>query len=71
MGGLVQRRARNCRCQRGIVDGVTNSPRRRRTGSSRASAAIIWCRRRRISISLVVSDLILRTVQASSLENRR
>lgn len=39
-GWVVQRRATSCRCQRRIVDGVTSSPRRRRTGSSRVRAAI-------------------------------
>ena len=37
---VVQRRAISCRCQRRMVAGVTRSPRRRRTGSSRVSAAI-------------------------------
>ena len=37
---VVQRRARSCRCQRRIVHGVTSSPSRRRTGSSRLRAAI-------------------------------
>ena len=37
--GWVQRRATSWRCQRRIVAGVTNSPRRRGAGSSRVSAA--------------------------------
>ena len=39
-GWVVQRRVTSCRCQRRIVDGVTKSPNRRRTGSSRVRAAI-------------------------------
>ena len=35
VGGVVQRRAINWRCQRRMVAGVTSSPRRRRAGSSR------------------------------------
>ncbi len=37
---MVQWRARSWRCQRRIVAGATSSPRRRRAGSSRVSAAI-------------------------------
>ena len=40
VGFVVQRRATSWRCQRRIVAGVTSSPRRRRTGSSRVRAAI-------------------------------
>jgi hypothetical protein len=40
VGFVVQRRATSCLCQRRIVDGVTSSPKRRCTGSSRVSAAI-------------------------------
>ena len=39
-GWVVQREAMSWRCQRRIVAGVTSSPRRRRAGSSRVSAAM-------------------------------
>ena len=38
VGGVVGRRAISWRCQRRMVAGVTSSPRRRRTGSSRSAS---------------------------------